>query len=159
MSALRTIRPSGTPPKLIMPVVNTMVRLILRSPLQGLLNQTMLLLTYTGRKSGKRYQIPLGYRREGNRVILVAGNPWWVNVAHGAAVTLWLAGEELQGFALPVAEKAQAAAALTALIERMPHLAKMYDVTLTQAGQPDQASVEAAISHQVVVFVTLNMQR
>lgn len=155
MSTLRTVRPSGTPPKVIMPVMDVFVRALLRSPLHGILSKTMLLLSYTGCKSGKRYQIPLGYRRDGDTITLVAGNPWWVNVRGGAAVTLWLAGAEARGFAVPVVEKRQAANALTAFIEKLPSMAGMYDVTLTQDRRPDPASVEAAVNTLVVVLVTL----
>jgi deazaflavin-dependent oxidoreductase (nitroreductase family) len=157
MSPLRTVRPSSLPPKAVMPVVDVFVRALLHSPLHGLLSQTMLVLTYTGRKSGKRYQVPLGYRRDGDRITLVAGNSWWVNVRDGAAVTLRLAGAEVRGFAIPVQEKRQAAEALMAFIEKMPSLARMYDVTLTQDRRPDRASVEAAVNTLVVVLVTLKV--
>jgi hypothetical protein len=138
-----------------MTVANIFVRALLRSPLHGLMSKTLLLLTYTGRKSGKHYQLPVGYRRDGRIVTLVAGNPWWVNVRGGAPVTLRLAGAELRGFAAPIEEKRQAEDALMAFIEKMPYLAKMYNVTLTQGKRPDRASVEAAVNTQVLVRVTL----
>jgi hypothetical protein len=155
MSTLRTVRPSSLPPKAMMPLVDAFVGAILRSPLHGLLSKSMLLLAYTGRQSGKRYQRPLGYRRDGDVVTLVAGNSWWLNVRDGAPVTLRLAGAELRGFAVPVEERRQAADALMAFVEKNPHLARMYNVILTRDGRPDRGSVEVAVNTLVVVLVTL----
>lgn len=155
MTTLRTVRSSNLPPKAVMNVANVFVVALLRSPFHGLMGKMLLVLTYTGRTTGKRYQIPVGYRRDGAVVTLVAGNPWWVNLRGGAAVTLRLAGAELRGTAVPIEDGREAEAALTAFIEQLPHLATMYDVTLTPDKRPDRASVAQAVTTQVVVRVTL----
>jgi F420H(2)-dependent quinone reductase len=105
MTTLRTVRSKNLPPKAVMRVANVFVVALLNSPLHALLSKMLLVLTYTGRASGRRYRIPVGYRRDGALVTLVAGNPWWVNLRDGAAVTLRLAGTELRGTAIPLADK------------------------------------------------------
>jgi hypothetical protein len=109
MTQLRTVRSLSLPPKAEMRVANIFVRLLLRSPLHRPLSAYLLLLTYTRRRSRKRYSIPCGYWREGRTVILVAGNPWWKNLQGGASVELHIAGEDLSGFAAPVEAKVSAA--------------------------------------------------
>jgi hypothetical protein len=138
-----------------MRVANVFVVALLCSPLHALLSETLLVLTYTGRTSGRRYGIPVGYRRDGALVTLVAGNPWWVNLREGGVVTLRLAGREERGSAVLLADKHQAEAGLTAFIERLPHLAALYDVTLAPDKRPDGASVTQAVNTQVVIQVTL----
>lgn len=155
MTTLRTVRSKNLPPKAVMRVANVFVVALLRSPLHALLSKTLLVLTYTGRTSGRRYRIPVGYRRDGALVTLVAGNPWWVNLREGGLVTLRLAGREVRGSAVLLADKRQAEAGLTAFIERLPHLAAMYDVTLAPDKRPDGASVAQAVTTQVVIQVTL----
>jgi hypothetical protein len=54
-----------------------------------------------------------------------------------------------------LADKRQAEAGLTAFIERLPHLAAMYDVTLAPDKRPDGASVTQAANTQVVIQVAL----
>jgi hypothetical protein len=142
-----------------MKVANVFVVALLNSPLHVFLSKRLLVLTYTGRASGKRYRIPVGYRRDGALVTLVAGNPWWVNLRDGGAVRLRLAGTEVCGTALPLADKRQAEAALTAFIEQLPHLATMYDVTLAPDKRPDGASVARAINTQVVIQVALEANK
>jgi hypothetical protein len=140
-----------------MRVANIFVSLLLCSPLHRPLSAFLLLLSYTGRTSGRRYRIPCGYRREGGMVTVVAGNPWWKNLQGGGPVELRVAGEELGGIATPVEDKAIAAEELMAFLRKMPRLAKMYHATLTPDGQPDPASVKAAVDLQVVIQVALSM--
>ncbi|HLZ21034.1 MAG TPA: nitroreductase/quinone reductase family protein [Ktedonobacterales bacterium] len=120
----------------------------MRSPLPRPLSTYLLLLTYSGHKCGRCYHLPCGYRREGSTVTLVAGNPWWKNLRGRARVVLSIAGEELRGVAVPVEDKAIAAAELMALLRKMPHLAKMYHAVLTPEGQPDPVWVKAAVDVQ-----------
>ncbi len=156
IAPLRTVRSRSLPPRGVMRVANVFIGALLRSPLHGVLSKPLLLLGYTGRKSGKRYHLPIAYRRDGAIVTLIAGNPWWVNMRGGAPVTLRIAGVELRGVATPVEDREQAARALLALLEQLPHLAKSYNAALTPEGRPDLASVRAAIETQVVVNVALD---
>jgi len=41
--------------------LNPLMHALLRSPLHGLLSGMLMLRSYTGRKSGKVYTIPIGY--------------------------------------------------------------------------------------------------
>jgi hypothetical protein len=54
---------SGKPlvPLWIFSVMNPFMKGLLRSPLHRLLSGTLMLLTYTGRKTGKQYTIPIDY--------------------------------------------------------------------------------------------------
>ena len=44
----------------IPPIVNKTMKLILRSPMHGVVSKSMLLISFTGRKSGKTYTTPVG---------------------------------------------------------------------------------------------------
>lgn len=74
---------------------------LLRSPLHRLLSGSLLLISYQGRRSGRRFTIPVMYaEREGTLTILV-GHPerktWWRNLRHGAEVEVRLRGDTLRG--------------------------------------------------------------
>ena len=86
-------------------VGNPAVRLLLRSPLHGVLSRGLALITVTGRRTGRSYTIPVGYRRSGDRVTIVVGWPerkrWWRNLrGAGAPVRLRIRGEEMAGHAV-----------------------------------------------------------
>ena len=46
--------------------VNVILSLILRSGLHTLLSKRFMLLSFTGRKSGKKYTVFVGYQRDGD---------------------------------------------------------------------------------------------
>lgn len=86
------------------PYVNQAMKLALRSPVHGMVSRTILLLTFTGRKSGKTYTTPVSYSQSGDQVTIFTHAAWWKNLRSGAPVTLRIRGRELQGLAEPVAE-------------------------------------------------------
>lgn len=78
---------------------NRWVIWLLRSPLHGLVSPGMLLITVTGRRSGKTYTTPVEYRQENQCVTIISrqGRTWWKNVVEAAPVTLLLRGQEVSG--------------------------------------------------------------
>jgi deazaflavin-dependent oxidoreductase (nitroreductase family) len=78
-------------------VVNPVVRTLLRSPAHRLLSRSLLLLAYTGRRSGVRRELPAMYAGLGDRFVVVAGQPetktWWRNFTGDVRpVTVTVAG-------------------------------------------------------------------
>jgi hypothetical protein len=78
-------------------VVNPVVRILLRSPAHRVLSRSVLLLAYTGRRSGVRRELPAMYAVLGDRFVVVAGQPdtktWWRNFAgDGRPVAVTVAG-------------------------------------------------------------------
>ena len=49
--------------------LNCVMKFVLRSPLHGVVSKKIMLLTFTGRKSGKRYTIPVSYTQKGDALI------------------------------------------------------------------------------------------
>jgi hypothetical protein len=59
----------------------------------GLIRRRIIEIRYVGRKSGKTFELPVGYRRSGNVVTIGVSMPdkknWWRNfLGEGAPVTL-----------------------------------------------------------------------
>jgi deazaflavin-dependent oxidoreductase (nitroreductase family) len=69
---------------------NVVISAILRSPLHPLLSGMVVLLRYRGRRSGRRYTIPLQYIEHDERVVVAAFDAdrkqWWRNVQEGPEV-------------------------------------------------------------------------
>jgi deazaflavin-dependent oxidoreductase (nitroreductase family) len=63
-----------------------------------------MLITVTGRKTGRTYTTPVAYVREGTLVFFFSGRHlvWTKNLHGGAPVRLILRGQEVQGNAAPV---------------------------------------------------------
>jgi len=104
--------PKGPPlPKWAYAVANPTISGILRSPLHRLMSGALMLLIFDGRKSGKRYSIPVGYIQEGNRLYLFSHSSWAKNFVGGAPVAVRLRGELRRGTATVLTD--------AALIERI----------------------------------------
>lgn len=83
--------------------INPLVRGLLRSPAHKLLSRRLLLITVTGRRSGRPFTIPVGYREAEGGLEIAVGWPerkrWWRNLRGGAPVAVRLRGEERRGWA------------------------------------------------------------
>ena len=79
------------PPRVLVRLANPFVRLLLRSPAHGLLDPAVLILHVTGRKTGRRYDIPVNYVDLDGRLTIVTVAKWRVNIRDGADVEMtWL---------------------------------------------------------------------
>jgi deazaflavin-dependent oxidoreductase (nitroreductase family) len=102
-------------------LANGTMKLVLRSPLHGLVSKHAMLITVTGRKSGRLYTTPVNYVREGDTITVVsrANRTWWRNLRGGAPVAVRVSGKDLKGVAeVVVDDKDAIAGALMALHPR-----------------------------------------
>lgn len=60
-----------------------------------------MLLSFTGRKSGKPYSTPINYVMDGSTITLITkrSRAWWKNLQGGAPVTVIVRGQERCGTA------------------------------------------------------------
>jgi deazaflavin-dependent oxidoreductase (nitroreductase family) len=138
------------------PLVTQAMKLVLRSPVHGMVSNTVLLITFTGRKSGKTYTTPVDYSQDGDRVYIFTHANWWKNLRGGSPVTLRIRGRELQGLAEPVAENKDAVAAgLTEHLRKVPSDARYYGVTFDEHKNPRAKEVEKAAQSVVMICVRL----
>ncbi len=141
---------------------NRFMAAVLRSPLHGLLSGSVMLITVTGRKSGKAYTTPVNYTRLGEGeslgVISYRQRTWWRNLRGGAAVTLRLKGRDVPGQATVIEDDGGVAAALAAILKQSPRYAKYLGVKLDPNGQPAVEDVAQAAQSRVVVVVTVEVK-
>jgi hypothetical protein len=85
-------------------LVNPFVKWILRSPAHRLLSSHLLLISVTGRRSGRDYEIPVAYHQSGNLATIDVGAPerkqWWRNFRHRRPTRVIIRGDERPGWAM-----------------------------------------------------------
>jgi FAD/FMN-containing dehydrogenase len=91
-------------------VGNPVVRVLLRSPLHVALSGQLALITLTGRRSGRAFTLPVGYRRDGRVVKIAVGSPqrkrWWRNLLdEGAPVRMRIRGTDYTGHAVALGDE------------------------------------------------------
>jgi hypothetical protein len=75
----------GHPPSALLRVINPMLRSLLRTPLAGSARKQLMVLSFTGRKTGRPYSIPLSAHVIDNHLYALTGASWKQNFRGGAA--------------------------------------------------------------------------
>ena len=90
--------------RLLNRIANPVVTWLLRSSLHGILSGSTLLITVTGRKSGRSYTIPVNYVRDSGALAIFSrrDRTWWRNLEGGATVTGRVRGQDLKSLAIPM---------------------------------------------------------
>lgn len=142
---------------------NPIVRLILRSSLHGVMSQSVMLITYTGRKSGKEYTLPVSYLQDNNSVYVIPGMPekkaWWHNIQTDTPVKLTLRGKEISARAsLLKADKDMdtMTRALELFFRKMPAGAGLYRVRKEADGSFNKDDLKRAAGSMVMVGINLD---
>ena len=136
----------------IPPIVNRTMKAVLRSPLHELVSKTVLLISFTGRKSGRTYTTPVSYSQSDDQVIIFTHADWWKNLEECALVTLRIRGRDYQGLAVPIVEdKHTVAAGLAAHLRKVPSDARFYGVKINQEGVPSAEDVARAAQSVVMI--------
>ncbi len=133
---------------------------LLRSPFHALISKNTMLVSYTGRKSGKKYTIPVSFhsdRDDQGECLVVTSfrrRTWWRNLRSGASVTLLLQRRELPATAEVVEDDPGVASLLSAYLQQEPRLARYMGVGI-EAGVPNPDDVAEAAKSRVMVKTRL----
>ncbi len=73
------------PPEGLLRVVNPALKFLLRTPLAGPARKQFMVLSFTGRKSGNQYSLPVSAHRIDNQLYALAGAAWARNFRGGRA--------------------------------------------------------------------------
>jgi deazaflavin-dependent oxidoreductase (nitroreductase family) len=137
-----------TPPRrrcalrLLFRFINSVVGSILRSPLHRLLSGRLALLTFYGRKSGRRYTTPVGYGRTDDALLVDTESPWWRNLREdGARVGVRLQGRDRTGTAEVITDEARMREAYRIILAATPGYARALGVSLGSDGLPRRDDV------------------
>ncbi|MEE9608526.1 MAG: nitroreductase/quinone reductase family protein [Myxococcota bacterium] len=141
--------------------LNPLLAAILRSPLHWLLSPGLVLLTVTGRRTGRRYSIPVGYQRDGEVLtIMVSEAPkksWWRNFRQPGSIELHLRGRARSGRAelvAPGSDEFRSAASRT--LRRMPWLGRVFGIDYDRHKGLDDDQVKRLGEQIAVVRIALD---
>lgn len=136
---------------------NFFIKFLLRSPFHGVISRNTLLISYTGRKSGKSYTTPTNYSQDGMivRIVSFRYRTWWRNLLGGAPVSLLIRGENIRGWAEVIMDNDSVTRGLKAYLQPIPKVAKYFDIILNENGTLNAEDIIQAAKKRVIVEVTL----
>jgi deazaflavin-dependent oxidoreductase (nitroreductase family) len=107
------------PPRFLVKMINPVMRRVLSSPLHGLVSRHVLLLELTGRRTGRRYAIPVGHFTIDGLLTVITNSGWRRNLRDRPDVSVTLRGQRHVGYATVVEDPDAVAAAYLGVIERL----------------------------------------
>jgi F420H(2)-dependent quinone reductase len=154
-----TVKRSVPPPALVK-MGNPLVRMLLGSPLHGLLDDSFLVLHLTGRRTGRRYHIPVGYVDMEGKTAVVTVARWRVNLRGGADVEVTLRGRLRPAHALLEEDPASVAVSYQAMIDRIgwKKAQRQLGISLTGERAPTLVELNRAASEYGWSVITLTLR-
>jgi hypothetical protein len=127
-------------------VLNAVMRVLLRSPLHRLRSSRVLLLEFTGRRSGRSYCLPVSYwQPDADHVVCLTSaewSVWWRNL-DGAELAVWLRGRRRAGRSELVHDPIRRRELVSSFLRHNTQDLKHYGVARGPSGEPDVASCAA----------------
>ena len=131
----------------IMRAVNVPMRAALSLPFATPLNANLMLIFYTGRKSGKAYRQPVSYVRDGDVLLTPGGGRWTLSVADGRPVRIRLRGRFETARPDLVTEPAEVERLLGVISEKNPQATRFIPIPRRSDGRLDPEALGAALRH------------
>lgn len=123
-----------------------------------LIGRLVLLLTTTGRKSGKRRVTPLQYEWKEGRVYIGAARgqeaDWFRNVLANPRVEVRVAAQRFPGLAEAITDPVSIADFLELRLHNHPRMVGSMMKAEGLSSSPSRAELEAAASHLALVVIT-----
>lgn len=143
----------------IFKVLNPIVKMLLNSPLHFIMSGNIVLLKFTGRKSGRALSTPVSYRIVDGSVHCFTDyvNQWWRNLQDVESVELLLKGKNLIGKPIVVSkDQVVIAQAFGDFLTALPRSASFSDVRLDKDKIPNQQDIERAAKALVFIEIKLS---
>ena len=131
----------------IMRVVNVPMRAVLSLPFPTPLSANLMLVAYTGVKSGKAYRQPVSYARDGETLLTPGGGRWTLNLKGGRRVTLRLRGRNVTARADLVSDPAEVKRLLGVIAVGNPRATRFIPLPRRPDGRLEPDALAAAIKH------------
>ena len=135
---------------------NDFMAWVLRSPFHGMLSNGMMLITITGRKTGKTYTTPVRYYVEGEYLWVITSRErkWWRNLQGGAQVNLLLKRKPVQGVADVELDEKAVESRMYEYLHHVPQAATPMKIRV-EGGKPNPADIAVTAKDRLFVKIKL----
>lgn len=135
---------------------NDFMSWVLRSPFHGMLSDGMMIITVTGRKTGKKFTFPVGYYPENDCLWIITSRDrtWWRNLQGGANVDLLLKRKPVKAFAETELDECSVEARMVEYLHHVPQAAKPMKVRM-EDGKPNPQDIANTAKDRLFVRLRL----
>ena len=138
---------------------NSLMKWAVSTPgIQAMVGQGVALLTFTGWKTGKTYNIPVSYHREDDTVTVVTkrARNWWRNFMTPTEVGIRLAGQDYTGKAEAKIGEGETLEFMLDYLEKRPIDAKAYGLARDEITREKVARI---LPHIVLIRIAIGPEQ
>ena len=146
-------------PEVLFGVINPMMRLTLHTPAHFVFSDSLLVVKYRGRKTGKSYEVPVRYVEKDDFIQLFTDkrSGWWPNLRDNSNVTLRIRGKDISVSTRVLTDDPdKLKEELTSYLNRFPQDAVYHDVRLGPDKKPLQSDIDIHAVTAVCIYATRN---
>jgi deazaflavin-dependent oxidoreductase (nitroreductase family) len=135
----------------LMGMLNIFMRPVLRLPVETPLTKRLMLVSFTGRKTGKAYQQPLSYVQQGDTLLTPGGGKWKLNLREDQPVRIRLRGHDV--FARPefVKDPDEIERLIGAMTAANPTVGYFVGIPKGTDGRLDRGRLETAVKYGFMI--------
>lgn len=135
---------------------NPFIVALLKSPLHGFISGSTMLITVTGRKSGRQITLPVGFMRQDDGLLVLskADRTWWKNLRGGAPVHLRLEGKPVTGTGTAIEDRDGVTQGLMAFARENATYRQVLGIELDEEGSITNTDVlDRLVAQQVIIAI------
>jgi deazaflavin-dependent oxidoreductase (nitroreductase family) len=130
----------------LMRIVNVPMRWLLSLPVDTPIGRRLMLLFYTGRKTGRSYRQPVSYVEDGGVLLTPGGGRWKLNLQDGESIRVRLRGRDVQARPELVRDPDEVESLLRRMMAANPRLASFVPF-IEPGAEIDRDMLDSALRH------------
>jgi F420H(2)-dependent quinone reductase len=131
----------------IMALVNVPMRVLLGLPFPTPLSGRLMLISYTGRKTGKLYRLPVSYVQQDKMLLTPGGGKWKWNLQDGQPVRIRLRGREVLARPELIRDTDEIERLLAVMAAANPSVNAFIGIPTGPDGRLDRGRLETAVRY------------
>ena len=131
----------------VMGKVNVPMRALLWLPFATPLSGRLMLVSFTGRRSGRRYQQPVSYVQDGDTLLTPGGGNWKLNLRGDEPIRLRLRGRDVVARPELVSDLDQVERLLQVMTAANPSVGRFVGLRKRPDGRIDRLQLEKAVHY------------
>ena len=131
----------------VMRVVNVPMRVVLGLPVATPLSSRLMLVSLTGRKTGRSYRQPVSYVRQGSTLLTPGGGNWKLNLVEGRAERIRLRGRDVLARPEIVDDVEDIDRLLVTMTQANPMVSRFVGIPRGSDGSLDRDRLRAAVRY------------
>ncbi len=131
----------------IMSMLNVPMRVLLGLPFPSPLSSRLMLVSFTGRKTGKAYRQPMSYVPQGDTLLTPGGGKWKWNLQDGQPVRIRLRGRDVLARPELVKDPDEIERLLAVMTAANPTVNAFVGIPQGSDGRLDRGRLEAAVRY------------